>query len=99
MMPSMKLKTAPVTSSQPPHSNRLARTDPVRAVRRVNQSPATSPINAAGSNQEASVPIDAPNNRVRPGSPPKNRFAPPPGPPPGPPPPGPPTASSPPVTR
>ena len=44
----MKLNTAALTSSQPPHSSRLARTPPVRAVRRVSHSPATNPIKRGG---------------------------------------------------
>ena len=40
---------------------------PVRGVRRVNHSPATRPISAAGNSQDASAPIDGPNSRPMPG--------------------------------
>jgi hypothetical protein len=85
----MKLKTAPVTNSQPPHNSTLARSRSVRAARHVNTSPTNRPMSAAGSSHDASAPNDGPNIRVMPGSPPKNRLAPPRSPPPGPwPPPG-----------
>src|ERR1017187_10904712 len=51
MMPLMKLNTAPVTSSQPPHSIAAALTRSVRALRRLIHSNATSAISAAGSSQ------------------------------------------------
>ena len=64
MIPSMKLNTAAVTTSHPPHMSSAARTLAVLGVRRVNHRPATSPIRAAGSNQDACVPIDAVPNQI-----------------------------------
>src|SRR5512140_3158659 len=78
----MNEKTRPVTISDPPHRIRAARILAVLGSRRVNHKPATSPISAAGINQEISVPNDAPNIRPIPVDPPK---PPPPIPPPGPP--------------
>ncbi len=70
MIPFMKLNTSAVTTSHPPQSSRAARVRSVRGARRVNQSPATRPSNAAGSSQEISVPIDSPNILVIPVDPP-----------------------------
>ena len=79
----MNEKTSAVTISDPPQSSSAARILSVRASLRVNQSPATSPISAAGISQEISVPNEEPNIRSRcPAVPPK-----PPPPPPIPPPP------------
>src|SRR5664279_3892204 len=73
----MNEKTRPVTISDPPHNNRAARILSVLGSLRVNHSPATNPISAAGINQEISVPNEVPNIRPIPAAPPK----PPPGPP------------------
>ena len=82
MVPCMKLNTTPVTSSQPPHRISPARARSVRGALRLNHSPATNAISAAGSSQETSVPKLSPNSRPMPGSPPNDAFPPPPKPPP-----------------
>ena len=47
-MPSISENTSAVTTVQPPQSSSAARTRSVRGARRVNHSPATSRISAAG---------------------------------------------------
>jgi hypothetical protein len=64
----------PLTSSQPPQTISAARVGSVRGARRVNQRPATSAINAAGSSQEISVPMLEPNSRPMPDAPPNAVF-------------------------
>ena len=70
MMPFMKLNTAPVTSSQPPHSSAAARMRSVRALAQLNHSSAASAISAAGSSQLIWPPMSLANSLVRPAEPP-----------------------------
>src|SRR5689334_6849780 len=86
----MKEKTSAVTTIAPPHRISAARIRSVRGKRRVNHSPATRPISAAGSNQEISPPNAVPNIRPRPVVPPNPALPPPKPPPPPPAPPAPP---------
>ncbi len=78
----MKLNTAAVTSSQPPHSSAAARVRSVRAEPRLIHSRAASPISAAGSSQLIWPPMSLANSLVRPVEPPNAAPPPPPPPPP-----------------
>ena len=78
MTPVMKLYTAPVITSQPPHNNRAARVRSVRGRRRVQTPPAASAIAEAGSSQLICPPTIELNSRRIPAEP----LKPPPGPPP-----------------
>ena len=66
MIPAIRLKTAPVTSSQPPQSRAAALSRSVRAPRRDTQISSPAEISAAGSSQLIWLPISDPNSRVRP---------------------------------
>src|SRR3954447_16585700 len=81
MIPLPRLNTNPVTSSQPPHKMKAARTRSVRGRVPRHAIPATSRINAAGSNHEIWVPNSAPNMRVSPVAPHRPPCPPPPPPP------------------
>ena len=78
-MPLAKLKTAAVTTSQPPQRSALARNRSVRGAARVDHSTPASEMNAAGSNQLIWLPISLPNSRPRPVCPEENPPVPPPG--------------------
>ena len=81
MIPVIRLKTAPVTSSQPPQSSAAARRRSVRAPRLDTHISRTTEISAAGSSQLICPPRSDPNSRVRPAWP-LNAGLPPPRPPP-----------------
>src|SRR6266496_754952 len=66
MMPLAQLSTTPVTSSQPPHTIRLARSASARGRRNVSHASAAIATSAAGSNQLICEPISEPNSRVSP---------------------------------
>ena len=80
MIPCMKLKTRPVTTSQEPQMSTAARFPSVRAARRVPQSRTPMKKRAAGRSQEICVPISEPKSRVMPVEPHMLPPAPPPAP-------------------
>ncbi len=65
MIPVIRLKTAPVTSSQPPQSRTAALSRSVRAPRLDTHISRTAAISAAGSSQLICPPISDPNSRAR----------------------------------
>ena len=62
----MKLNTAPVTTSQPPHVTTCARRTLVRGARARHTSATTMPASAAGASHDHCVPHTPSNRRVMP---------------------------------
>ena len=80
-MPAIRLNTAAVTSSQPPHTRAAARFLSVLGARMVPHSSAARAISAAGSSQLTWLPMSAAKSLVSPAVPPVAATPWPPGPP------------------